>query len=359
MLDWIPQTILFIFILGLIIFVHEFGHFIVAKRSGIKVEEFGFGFPPRIFGKKIGDTIYSLNLIPLGGFVSLYGETKEIKAPNSFSAKPLKTRFKVLVAGVLMNFILGIIVLTIGFSLGLPPILSLPQHYNLKVKESKIFVSKVIEGSPASIAGIKEGDVISKIDDKIFTKATDVKDYLEKKAGKEITVILEKEGKTIEKSIKLLSKEKEYFLGIEYGLIYLKTECPFWKAPFLAIIETFKICWFIILFLINILISLLRGISVSVDVAGPVGVFFLTGLALKTGFLSILKIIALLTINVGLINILPFPALDGGRVLFLIIEKIRGKKVAQTVENIIHNIGFFILLALLALITWWDIVRWR
>jgi regulator of sigma E protease len=350
--------VVFILILGLLIFVHEFGHFIVAKRKGLKVLEFGFGFPPRLFGIKRGETTYSINLIPIGGFVKILGEEGGAESdPRSFASQPIRTRALILAAGVLMNFLLAMVLLGIGFKIGLPQVIDSTDG---KVRDEKIQIVYVSKDSPAEKSGLTLGDQIVSINgDKLDTVET-MQNKIKEKAGDEIKLEVKRGDKFLE--IKITPREnppeKEGALGV--GLV--KTgivSYPLWQAIWKGIIVTISMIGTIFVAFYEIIKNLIVSKPVTAELAGPVGIAVITGQVTKMGFVYVLQFAAVLSINLGIINILPFPALDGGRILFLVIEKIRGKKVSQKVENLIHTIGFALLILLMIFVTFRDIFRFR
>ena len=349
----------FILILGVLIFAHEFGHFIYAKRAGVKVQEFGFGFPPRIYGKKHKGTIYSINAIPLGGFVKIYGEEGEgVGKKDSFTSRSVLQRFKILVAGVFFNILLAIFILSIYFWMGGPTIVSLPTNYTSPSKVTfETMVWQTDNDSPAQKAGLEQGDVLVGINGQKVTDFSVVSDTVKKNPNQTINleVTRQKEDKNL--TILIADKNGQGFLGVQAIENYTSAHYPWWKVPYIAVVETAKIIWIILTFLFIYLKNLFVKAEVPKDLAGPVGIFILTREAVKLGIAEILRFTALLSINLAIINILPLPALDGGRVLFLIIEKVRGKKVTPKVENIVHTIGFAALIVLILLITYQDVLK--
>lgn len=372
--------IVFILILGLLIFVHEFGHFIMAKRAGIKVEEFGFGFPPKIFGIKKGETVYSLNLFPIGGFVRIYGEMgldserarqkkgkpkKSKKQPKkdkerAFYNKPVKTRAKITAAGVIMNLFLAAFILGIGHWLGLPTIIE--DNEAIDSAKARIQVTQVSFDSPAAQVGIKIGDTIKQltISNKQLTinKVKEVQEFVKAHKGEEITVVIQRGDEILEKTLipRVSPPPGEESLGIGLARTSI-VSYPWYRALIMGIVSTVNLIWAMITILADLLWRLVATGHLAVEVAGPVGIFSLTGQAAQLGFIYILQLTALLSINLAIINLLPFPALDGGRLLFLAIEKIKGSPVSQKIERIAHTTGFVILVLLMIAITWRDMVR--
>ncbi|RLG09136.1 RIP metalloprotease RseP [Candidatus Pacearchaeota archaeon] len=354
------HILIFIIILSLLIFVHEFGHFYAAKKSGIKVEEFGFGFPPRIFGIKRGETIYSLNLFPIGGFVKIYGEEGEGKNDKrSFSSKSVLTRAIVLCAGVIMNVFLAVILLSIGYSIGLPQ--SIEDNIE-NVKNPEVKIVSVSLNSPAEKAGIIAGDSIIQLrkeNEKLdITKVKQVQDFINKYKGKEIIVKIKRENSILEKKLVPRENPPQNQGPIGVGLVRVgEVSYPIHKAILMGIKETVNLIYIIFSVLFKLLINLVTEGKLIGEIAGPVGIFVITKKAAKLGFIYLVQLTALISINLAIINILPFPALDGGRLLFLIIEKIKGKPVSKKAEKIAHSIGFAILIILMIIVTYRDILR--
>ncbi len=353
-------VIVFIIILGLLIFVHEFGHFLVAKKNGVRVEEFGFGFPPRIFGIKKGETIYSLNWIPLGGFVKIFGEEGEAKENHrSFASKKIWQRAIILLAGVVMNVVLAIIVISLGYGLGLPTAIDDSQI----VSSAKVQITEVAPQSPAQLAGIKVGDIIINIvgqgELNNISRVARVQNFINENKGKEIIVSLQR-GRDV-REVKITPRVNppagEGALGVGLARV-TKIAYPWYQAIFEGIKTTFILIWTIILALGYLFWQLVsQGRAPGAEVAGPVGIFSLTGQAAQMGFVYLLQLTALLSINLAIINALPLPALDGGRLLFLIIEKIKGSPVNQRIERAIHSAGFVFLIILMLLITMRDVIK--
>jgi regulator of sigma E protease len=351
--------IVFVIILGLLIFAHEFGHFIYAKRAGVKVFEFGFGFPPRIIGKKYKGTIYSINAIPLGGFVKIFGEEGEgANKRDSFASRSVWQRFKIIIAGVFFNILLAIIILSIYFWTGGPTIASDPTDYTSENNVSfETMVWQTEPDSPAQRAGLEQGDVLLIISGEKVTDFSVVSDIVKASPNQTINLEISRQKETKDLAIQLADKDGQGYLGVEAIENYTSAHYPWWKVPYIAVMETVKIIWVILSFLFIYLKNLFVKAQVPKDIAGPVGIFILTREAVKLGFGQVMRFIALLSINLAIINILPLPALDGGRILFLIIEKIRGKKVTPRVENLVHSVGFVALIVLILLITYQDVVK--
>ncbi|MFA5879286.1 MAG: RIP metalloprotease RseP [Candidatus Margulisiibacteriota bacterium] len=352
------SVIIFLIILSLLVFVHEFGHFTAAKKFGMKVDEFGFGFPPRarkLFEKN--GTLYTLNWLPLGGFVKIKGEAGDSRDDSdSFAHKKIWQRFIVLVAGVSMNFVLAWILLTIGFAIGLPQVVD--DTNSTYVTDAQIQVVSIEKDSPAESAGLELGDVIFKINDNEFSDIGSLQNFIADQADNSLTINIKRGKEIIEKSItpKILPDMERPVMGVglvKTGTITYPLYRSVWEGAKATVFSTMQI-----LFAFgNMIKNLFVNGSLGADIAGPVGIAVLTGQVVNLGFIYILQFAALLSINLAIINILPFPALDGGRVVFLLIEKVLRRPVDQKVEAIVHNLGFALLMLLVVVITFRDIGR--
>lgn len=347
--------IAFVIILGLLVFVHELGHFLMAKRAGMIVEEFGFGFPPRMFGIKKGETIYSINWIPLGGFVRIVGEDGgQTDNPDSFSHKSAWQRFLVLIAGVTMNLILAWVLISIGMTAGLPSVVSqndvLPA--SAKVRNLSVAIVEVAKDSPAFQAGLRPGDAILKVGSQNVGSIEDAQVLISQSAGKDEVYTIKRGREVWEKTMvaRLNPPEQEGALGIALSNIAL-VSYPWYEAVFRGLLTTVNLLVLIVTTFGVIIGQLFAGNPVGEVISGPVGIAVLTRDVTELGFIYLLQFTALLSINLAVINAVPFPALDGGRILFLIIEKLRGKKMHVKAEQIANTIGFVLLLLLMVLVT--------
>jgi len=348
-----PTIFVFLLILSILILVHEFGHFLVAKKAGIKVEEFGLGFPPRLFAKKIGETTYSVNALLFGGFVKLYGEDEpqQEDRQRSFFDKPKKIRATVLLGGVLMNFLLAVFSFTLlyGF-LGFPK------------KVGYVKVIGVAQESPAASSGLIEGDIIQKVEDHDISGTSQFINLIEEKKGREISLVIDRGGKSM--VIKVVPRISPPKGEGPLGVIITDSEIyfpPLWQRPFLAAYFGVKeaVFWAGTTFLgvKGVLIQFFSQGSIPKDVAGPVGIFQITGEVAKSGIFSLINLLGLLSVNLAILNILPFPALDGGRLLFVGLETVFGRRVLPKAERIVHAIGMALLLIFLLAVTVQDISR--
>ncbi len=347
------SILVFILVLSVLVLVHELGHFLVAKRAGVMVEEFGIGIPPRVFGIKIGETTYSVNLLPFGGFVRLHGEsgTKKLEIPKrAFVNKSKKIRAAIIIAGVIMNFILGVAAFSLVYSIG-----GIPQETgNVKVVD-------INSSSPAQEGGLLVGDIVRKVNDIDIESVEQFIESVEKYKGQRVTVFVERGG-VIERSIltpRVNPPEGEGPLGVAISSIETYFP-PLWKRPFIGIYYGFREAIFwggtVVSGLVNLFSQLLRG-QVPKDIAGPVGIFAITSQAAQVGAMAVINFVGILSVNLAILNILPFPALDGGRLAFLLLESVVGKRILPRVEAVVHTVGMIILLSLLVAITAHDIQR--
>lgn len=340
------MTILyFILVLGITVLVHEFGHFIFAKRAGVYVYEFSIGMGPQLFKFNKNETVYSIRLLPIGGFVSMAGEDLEVdnKIPKDkqLCNKSWCDRFLVLFAGIAFNFLLAIIILfTIGMINGVP--------------KNNLEIAKIESNYDISKTNIQIGDVITKVNGKKITSYEQLSVELAVNNGKEIELTVKNESEEKTYQIKPTLIEKDDKVSYVYGFsLSNETEKGFIKSIEYSLEKTGALTnqmFLIVKYLVTGKLSLN-------NLSGPVGIYQVVDQARTLGFLNILYLIAYLCINVGFINFIPFPAFDGGRILFLIIEKIKGSKVNPKVENTIHSVGFVLLMLLMIFVTYNDIIR--
>ena len=350
------MSIIFLIIaFAALILSHEFGHFIAAKKSGMKVEEFGFGFPPRFFKIKMGETTYSFNAIPFGGFVKIPGEDGEKgseRIEGSFSSKSISLRFLVIIAGVTFNVILAWILMSFGFALGTPVSSSMVPRGAL-LEETSIVIVQIAKNSPAELSGLKPGDRLV-----TFSKVEDVQSFINGNAGKEIELRYQR-GKVFSSAIltpRINPPEGEGAIGIamdEIGILKL----PFYASIWEGAKTTYNLTVGTSVAFFNFAADAIKGKPVLDAIAGPVGIVSITGDAAKLGFVYLLNFVAFLSINLAILNILPFPALDGGRLVFLLIEKIKGSPVSSKFTGITHSVGMVILMFFMLLVTYHDIAR--
>ena len=368
--------IIFIIILSVLVLVHEFGHFIVAKKSGIRVEEFGLGLPPRVFGKRIGETVYSFNLLPFGGFVKLTGEDDtEVTSksdPKSFVSKPAYVRAAILVAGVTMNLILAIVVFQFVLTSNNYKTLYLPLFFDYtfrfgRAETSNTVVASYTEESAGKDAGIEVGEAIIEINDIPVYSIDDVKTQVKDNAGKEIKLLLidlRRQSSGEIRSINLVPLEDEEGNGI-IGIYMTKAVTINYQDQKVSagILHSYNMMSYSAVTFGNLIKASLDArsvVPVSEGIAGPVGIYSVVGNILSYSgskvILSLLDLVALMSLSLAFLNIMPFPALDGGRLVFVVLEIIRGgKKVSANFEASVHKWGMIFLLGLIVLITFKDV----
>ncbi|MDD2181717.1 MAG: RIP metalloprotease RseP [Bacilli bacterium] len=340
--------IYFVLVLGITVFIHELGHFIFAKRAGIYIYEFSLGMGPRIFkfNRPNDETEYSIRLFPIGGYVSMSGEEVEIdeSVPKEkrFQSKTWIQKFLTIVAGVLFNFILAIVLL---FIVGL--VVGSPQNTPI--------IDSLDEEYPTYSTELKPGDEIVKVNNKKIRSVDRLMMELQLNSGKDLTFeVIDKNNnvKTVELEPKKIEEngKEVYKYGFSIDNTITRGILPSVKFAFVKtgnLIEQMVI----------IVTSLVTGQLKLNALAGPIGIYGIVGETARTGLINIVYLIAFLSINVGFINIMPFPAFDGGRLLFLVVEKIKGSPINAKVENVVHNIGFSLLILLMLVVTYNDILR--
>lgn len=351
-------VILFLIVLAILIFVHELGHFLLARYNGIRVDAFAIGFGPKLFSKKVGDTTYSLNLIPFGGYVKIFGEDpndESINGPEkdkSFISKAKWRQITVLVAGIIFNFIFAFLLITLAFTIGAPASVESYPEYQNRIKNTSIIITSVNAGSPADKAGLKAGDKL------IASSLEEIQNNINNSGTNGVDIQYVRDG--VQGSAKVTAEkgivEGKYAIGItmdKVGILRL----PIHKA----VIEGVRFTLHSILATVTGVYELISGIfgdeSKLDEVTGPVGIAGLVGDAAKIGFTYLLLFTAIISINLGVLNLMPFPALDGGRIFFVIIEAIIRRPIKPVVANTINAIGFGLLMLLMLVVTYRDVAR--
>ena len=326
---------------GVLIFIHELGHFIAAKLNGVGVYEFSLGMGPKLFSVKRRETAYSLRLFPIGGYVKMVGEDEEAYSPDSFSQKSVWRRLTVLFAGPFMNFVLAIIVFVIIYSLiG-------------AVDTNKI--GTVVADSPAAVAGIMDGDVIKSINGKKINNWYAVQNTMQTVSdGTAVPVVVLRGGTEMTFSVTPyygpVNEDDNYPWKI--GITNAVVRYNFFTAIGIGFQQTYE-------FTKQLLVALFQMITgqIPAEVTGPVGIVNILGDAIQANIRTVLMLLAILSINLGVVNLLPLPALDGGRMVFLLVEGVRGKPMNPEREGMVHFIGLLALFALMIIITYQDIAR--
>ena len=330
-----------IFVFGLLIFFHELGHFLAAKRADIKVEEFAIGMGPKVISKKVGETVYSLRLLPLGGFNKMAGmDSEDVGNERGFNTKSVGQRMWVIVSGSLMNFLLAAILFAIIFgSVGIPT--------------STTLIGNVLEGRPAAMVGLQKGDTVTAINGQEITEWQELVRVIHANPEKEVQLTVERNGQLLDITVvpELEPNQGIGLIGIEPGEVRWETQGIF-RSIYLAIQQTVQLTVLIVIALSQMITG-----QMSADVIGPVGIVQEIGNSAKVGIPYLLNLAALISINLGLFNLLPIPALDGSRLVFLAIEGIRKKPIDPDKENMVHFIGFSMLIMLIIMVTYRDVIR--
>ncbi len=347
------SLVIALIVISILILVHEVGHFIAARKVGVWVEEFGIGIPPRIIGKKVGDTIYSINLLPFGGFVRLHGEHSEegvTKPQKAFINKDKKARSTVTIAGVIMNFALAVVAFAVVYT-----------HTGIPRESNDVKVIGISKNSPAENAGILADDVIKVVQGEEIVSTNQFVSVVERYKGEEINLVVERGGEEVGVALtpRIEHPEEEGPIGV----VITSFESyfpPIWQRPFLGIYYGFREAVFwggeVAIGIFTVIVNLFRG-NVPKGIAGPVGIYAITSQAAKFGIVALINFTGILSVNLAILNIIPFPALDGGRLLFIAIESVFGRKVVPKIEETIHKVGMLILIFILLAITALDIQR--
>ena len=356
--------IIFIVVLLFLVSVHEFGHFIVAKKAGIRVDEFAFGFPPRIWSVKKGETTYALNALPLGGYVKIYGENPEdVKGEDSkrsFIAQPRIIRGLVIVSGVVFNLLFAWLLFSAAFMVGVPAPIDGGEGY--PVTDARLIVSGVAEKSPALLAGLESGDVIKKLSDKAESvevmSADQVIAFVSPREGHSMTLTYLRSGVEREARVTPVS-------GIVPGVaavgIYMDAigilQLPPHIALWVGLKKTYQFTVMTAVGLAEFLANAFTGTADLSQVTGPVGIVRAVGDAAGVGFSNVLLFTAVISINLAVINLIPFPALDGGRLLLIIIEGIIRRPIKPKIANAFNVVGLALLMLLMIVVTYNDVVK--
>lgn len=368
--------LVFLAVLVILVISHEFGHFFAARKNGMRVYEFGFGFPPRVGGwyrdpvtkkihwvgknfdvEKAPATVYSLNLFPIGGFVRIKGEDADNKDLDSFNVKPVWRKSIVIVAGVVMNFLVAAILLSVGYMIGLPqPVDSLSDAELVGVKNHRTEVLQVLAGKPAELAGVQSGDIFLQVGEVSRPRLKQVQDYMNTHRDQEVVVKIDRKGEMLEKKIKPLVNSDTGRAGIGVAIVeYGTVQYPWYKALYEG---TLTAGWYakeILLAFFGLIKGIFVGQGAGDAVSGPVGIAVMTGKVARMGIIYLLQFTAMLSLNLAILNILPIPALDGGRLVFLLFGKLRGKPVDEKWERFFHSSGYLLLMLLIIIITAKDI----
>jgi regulator of sigma E protease len=378
--------LIFIAVLAILVLSHEFGHFIAARKSGMRVYEFGFGFPPRAFGvqrltkgnekkwrwifgnKEIIEevtpdgwdvgTLYSFNWIPIGGFVRVKGEEKENRDPDSFLADKTWKKAIFIVAGVACNIILAAVLFSIGYMVGLPTMVDNMSDVS-QVKDRKLTIMQILPGKPAEIAGLKSDDIIVKIGDLENPRLTEMQKYVDEHKAEVLNITVLRGTELVTQKITPITYEDTGKGGIGVGIAELGTvKYPWYKAIWRGFADTFGYLKEIFVAFYLLIVGLFAGKGAGEAVSGPIGIAVMTGQVAKMGMIYLLQFTAILSLNLAVLNILPIPALDGGRLLFLVLNKFKKVNFAKY-EQMAHAVGFILLMLLVVVVTVRDIGNFR
>lgn len=358
--------ILFFVILAILVLVHEFGHFYAAKKSGVRVDEFGLGFPPRLWSKQVGETLYSVNAIPFGGFVKIFGENPDqesISGPDSsrsFVSKPKWIQVVILIAGIVMNVVFAWLLFSIGFMSGMT--MGVSESVSKYTTNAHVIVLDTLPNSPGKKAGLVSGDEILSYSISGSTTTASTIESLQNaiKDSKGSKIAFEVQRVTGNKYIEVTPEKgvlgNEYAIGISMDLVG-KVHLPFFTALWEGAKLTGNVFINITKGLYSLIYDALLGKADVSQLSGPVGIARLVGDASSLGFVYLLSFTAFISLNLAVLNLVPFPALDGGRILFVIIEAIIRRPITPKIVNTINTVGFGLLLFFMLFVTYKDILK--
>lgn len=359
------SIILFIIILAALILVHELGHFLAAKRAGVRVDEFGIGFPPRLWKKKVGETVYSVNAFPIGGFVKIFGEDpthESLKGRDSSRSLTHQSRFVqawIIGAGIVFNLLFAWLLISIGFMVGLPYSVD-DSAYGARVQNPSLTITQVMPMSPAEEAGIKGGDIIVSLSsgmDKLTNPSVNTtQNFIGSHEEMELTYLRGTETKTVTVGGAEGFINGRRAIGISLDIVGV-LKLPIHEALYVGLTTTASITVSMAIGILEFFKNIFIGQADFQDISGPVGIVGIVSDAGALGFIHLVSLTAIISINLALINLLPFPALDGGRLFFLFIEWIKRSPIKPEVANIANGIGFLILIAFMVFITFHDIAK--
>jgi len=359
------SIILFIVILAMLILVHELGHFIAAKRAGVRVDEFGIGFPPRLWSKKAGETVYSVNTFPVGGFVKIFGEDPNEESLNgeqvsrSLTSKSKLTQAWIISAGVVFNLLFAWMLISIGFMIGQPFPSSDPM-YGSRVENPALTIMRVSSETPAYEAGLKAGDIIlsvaSRGDSLTNPSVEATRRFIASHEKIKLTYLRDGEQAVVDISSIEGIVSGSRAIGISMDTIGV-LNLPVHNALYAGLVTTVSVTSEMAVGLLDFFKKIFIGQGSLNGVSGPVGIVGIVGDASHLGVIHLLSLTAIISINLAIINLLPFPALDGGRLLFIIIEVLKRSPIKPEIANITNGIGFLVLIAFMVFITFHDIVK--
>ncbi len=348
----------FIIILSVLVIVHEFGHFFAARKSGVTVEEFGIGFPPRLFSIRRGTTLYSINAIPFGGFVRLLGEDGlEAERPDSFRRARFSRQFLILLAGVIMNFLMATLLMTIVLGIGVRyDATTVSKNRYIQLSDQTTQALTVPNGA-AALAGIQDGDEIVSIDNQRLEDTAALVDYVKARAYPPIVVTVARAN--VQQAISIIpqdvSGQKKYGIGVSTTV---HVRYSWLVAPWYGLTTTTSLVGQTLKGFGTLVSGLAQG-HVSEDVTGPIGIAVITHEVSQYGFLSLLQFAAVLSVSLAVLNVLPLPALDGGRAVFRVVSWASRREIDRRFEASIHTVGFYLLIAFLFYISIRDVGKYN
>ena len=359
------SILLFIIILGMLILVHELGHFIAAKRAGVRVDEFGIGFPPRLWQKKVGETVYSLNAFPIGGFVKIFGEDpdneslKGSDSARSLTSKPRIIQAWIIAAGVVFNLLFAYLLISLGFMVGLPYSVD-DTAYGARVQNPSLTITQVLPKSPAETAGLKGGDIIlgisSSADSLNSPKVETTQKFIA--SHEEVNLTYQRGTETKTTTVRGIEGVIPGRLAIGISMDIVGTlKLPIHEALYAGVKTTAFMTVAMAVGILDFFKNIFIGQASLGEISGPVGIVGIVSDASHLGFIHLLSLTAIISINLAIINLVPFPALDGGRLLFLLIEAIKRSPIKPSVANAANGIGFLILIAFMVFVTFHDVIK--
>lgn len=356
----ILTIILVLITFSLLVIAHEWGHFRAARRNGVKVDEFGVGFPPKVWGIKRGGTLYSLNLFPIGGFVRLKGEDGAETGPDSFASKSAWVKTKIIMAGVVMNLLIAYGIITLLLATGMPPLLpgGLPTIGPIKptaVGQPQLTVLAVNKGSAAEKAGLQTANQLISLNGQVVTNNVELQNFTKSHGGQQVSITYHSSSGERTVQTTLGNDPQKGNLGVAADNLQLM-KYPLWAAPIAAVVVIGQLIWATIAAFGGLLVSLFTKAQVGEQVAGPIGIVAIFGQVLHFGWRYILAFVASISLSLAVINALPLPALDGGREFIIILKRI-GVKITPERENLVHLIGFGALILLFVVVSISDISR--
>jgi len=342
-----------IILLGILIFVHELGHFLAAKASGVGVLKFSLGFGPRLIGKKVGETEYRISAIPLGGYVRLFGESGDEgllpgDEKRSFQKQPVLKRIGIVAAGPFFNFLFAFLVLILIFMAGIPELTSR--------------VGDVPEGTPASRAGIRKGDLIVSIDGRPVSLWADIVEHVHGSKGRELAIAVRRDDREFRFSVLPEAMKSQNLFGEEVesykiGIMASTETVTHREGPFRTVVSAGAYTWSMTKLTVLSVVKMIEGVVSPKNLGGPILIAQMAGTQVRQGILPFIFFMAILSINLGVLNLLPIPILDGGHLLFYIIELVTGKEVNIRWRERAQQVGFFLLILLMIFVFYNDIIR--